>query len=203
MGRNSYLGGSTIIHRGTGGSTSRQRQPKLSRERQALVDYIYEMRLLELERESVARTNALTAFIYEGAQKPQISPSQLFDGAVFFADTPMASAISVKAAIRVFKEEGGDFVRFIADVGRTLPVSAWRYQDTQRRQAIVGYLRDTKRPRIIGLYPNLEALIDEAASFGWVPVADMEQLAKRKTSEFKEAADRFKKTKGFGWPREW
>lgn len=203
MGRNSYLGGSTIIHRGTGGSASRQRKVKLSREQQAHMDYIKEISLLELERENIKIANSVTAFLYDGAGKPQISSSQLFDSAVFFADVPLASAHSVKTAIRAFKEEGGDFVRFISDVGQTLPVSAWRYQDSQRRQAIVGFLRDAKHPRIIGVYPTVEALIDEGVSHGWVAVADMEQLAHRKTTEFKELADRFKKTKGLGWPHRW
>lgn len=120
MGRNSYLGGSTIIHRGTGGASSRQRKPKLSREQQALIDYKNETHLLELERETVAIANSATAFIHDGADKPLISTSQLFDSAVFFADIPMASAHAVKKAIRAFKEEGGDFFRFISDLGKTV-----------------------------------------------------------------------------------
>lgn len=180
MGRSSYLGGSTIIHRGSGASSRRKSRPAS--------EITVELQGQEAFAKEIAGN--VTAFLYDGDPDPKITPSTLFDNARFEFEAVCVEARKIRRILQAYHRGEISSVEILV-AARDFPnISVWKFEDARSRVALVAYLRDTHgaaaaNSGILGIYPSRHALENEFAGEGWLVAQSPEDLTDIRPSDLK------------------
>nr|WP_166179445.1 RagB/SusD family nutrient uptake outer membrane protein [Altererythrobacter segetis] len=160
MARTSYLGGSTVIH---GGSGWFGRAAKTKGYAEALCELKAEQEAYKNELRERARIDALVAAVHDGSDVPAMNLAEVVELARFEKEL---SAICLRSPNGP-PESDRARMREDARWARRETFSLWAFNDCKGRRAIA--LCHIKKPhsKVIGFYADEQAVRDEAAANGW------------------------------------
>jgi hypothetical protein len=172
MGRNSYLGGSTIVHGGSGWF-SRSRAKAATPEQKALDALALELQLYEAEARNADIADAVVrAFYDEGLQAP-LDVNTIFEVARFSVEM---SAVTLRPArkeafdaetVRFYAKCGGDDLRSF---------SSWTMTASDGRSVVAVCCRSQRHPELVGIYPDESEFCSEAAASGWLALESWDSI---------------------------
>jgi hypothetical protein len=180
VGRNSYLGGSTLIHRGNGALPVRKSRP--SSEVAAA--------LQEQKARAGETARKVTAFLFDGGPEPKIEPAALFDTADFYFEAVCVHAKRVRSMVLAYQNGDISDFEFLTALRAYPKISVWKYTDGDERSALVVYLRasdsQTGTSGIVGAYPSHDLLTKAFADEGWVIAREPGELAAMRPAELRD-----------------
>lgn len=184
MGRNNYLGGSTVLNFG------KLSDPNWNRKRQSEDETHFADEHPPIDPEKVALR--VTSFVHEGGPNPELSANELFGVATFLDELVCINARRLRAAIRKSREHGEGHILHFAR-GYEL-MSLWQFVDSAERVAIVVFNRDRKHPKIEGFFDSVDSMAKAIEDQGWAHAENLDLLCKLPGKHLKILATKAKKT---------
>jgi hypothetical protein len=163
MRRNSYLGGSTVVHPGSGWF-SRQARRKETPERKAVRELQAERALLESERRSQSLKKAIIDAAHDGSGS-KIKLDEVLEVGRFSSEI---YAVRIRSREQRHSAFEATKVRFDAKYSGSLcHFSLWTIEDAQGRRTTAVCHIDGKGTKLVGFEPDEKSFKLAAASSGW------------------------------------